>query len=161
MDLQASRIFHLNWNSNKRIRLNRWWTRSTKTRSILQCLKIWLLTGRIWKIYFKNWVASIFRKYKATLRQTVLRDFKEQLEQDWLFKYVKEHKTIQTFEFKWRILEFCWADDQQKIRWWKRDILYCNEANELKFKDEFWLIRESIFDICFMEFLLKWFLNTR
>ena len=29
---------------------------------------------------------------------------------------------------KWRVIEFIWADDQQKLRWGKRDILYCNEA---------------------------------
>jgi len=35
------------------------------------------------------------------------------------------------------VLEFIWADDQQKLRWGKRDILYCNEANELTYKQEF------------------------
>jgi phage terminase large subunit len=37
------------------------------------------------------------------------------------------------------------ADDEQKIRGRKRDILYCNEANELKYNEEFFqlLIRTA------------------
>jgi phage terminase large subunit len=35
------------------------------------------------------------------------------------------------------MVEFMGADDEQKIRGRKRDILYCNEANELKYNEEF------------------------
>jgi len=35
------------------------------------------------------------------------------------------------------MLEFFGCDDQQKVRGRKRDILYCNEANELRYNDEF------------------------
>jgi len=43
------------------------------------------------------------------------------------------------------MVEFIGADDEQKLRGGKRDILYCNEANELSYDQEFFqlLIRTS------------------
>ena len=35
------------------------------------------------------------------------------------------------------MVEFFGADDEQKIRGRGRDILYCNEANELRYDQEF------------------------
>ena len=46
-------------------------------------------------------------------------------------------KTKKTYKYLNRLVEFIGADDQQKLRGAKRNILYCNEANELEYKQEF------------------------
>lgn len=141
LDLQATQVYIKNRKTNKKIIVNRWWTRSSKTYSILQIIFIWLLTGKIDDYsYFEEWVLSIVRKYGATLNATVIRDWEEIITNNWyeylLWDWYKS-KSDRTYKFEWRMVEFMWADDEQKIRWRKRDILYCNEANELWYNNEF------------------------
>lgn len=140
--MQTTRVFQRNYEMDKRIVINRWGTRSSKTYSILQLILFWLLFGKIdntWK-HFEDWICTIVRKQKSTIKQTALRDREEIIANSWVaFLLNKEHRnmTDKTYKYKWRVVEFIWADDQQKLRWWKRDILYCNEANELSYTWEF------------------------
>jgi phage terminase large subunit len=141
MNIEATVVYEKNRNSDKKIVINRWWTRSSKSWSLLQLVLTWLIS---WKIdnnkTFESWICSIARKYSSTITNTILRDWEELLVIQWLwFLLSEEHrnKSNRTYTYKGRMVEFIWADDQQKLRWAKRDILYCNEANELRYRDEF------------------------
>ena len=140
MKIRTTKVFEKNFNiENKKIVINRWGTRSGKTYNILLLFALWLMTGKIdnsWKI-FTSWILHIVRKYSVSLRVSVQRDFEEILHNLWLWNLLKINKTDKTYCFWNRIVEFIWADDEQKLRWVKRDILYCNEANELSYKKEF------------------------
>ena len=140
MKIKTTNIFERNFNvHDKKIVINRWWTRSGKTYNILYLFALWLVTWKIdnsWKV-FESGILHVVRKYSASLRSTVQRDFEEILHNLWIWEYLKINKTEKTYCFWNRIVEFIWADDEQKLRWMKRDILYCNEANELTYKKEF------------------------
>lgn len=140
MKIKTTSVFERNFNiKDKKIVINRWWTRSGKTYNILHLFALWLITWKIdnsWKI-FESWVLHIVRKYSASLRASVQRDFEEILHNLGLWQFLKINKTEKTYIFGNRIVEFIGADDEQKLRWMKRDILYCNEANELTYKKEF------------------------
>lgn len=123
--------------SDKRIIVSRGGTRSSKTYSKAQLLVRWLITGRFGKDYLPNAKASIVRKYLPALKATILEDVKEILYEHKLMKEVDWHKTDKVFSFEGRTLDYFSADDQQKVRGRKRDILVCNEGNELVFKKEF------------------------
>lgn len=138
LNLETTSVFLNNYRSKKKININRGWTRSWKTYNLLKLFLLWLIT---WKIdedkYFPKGVLSIVRKYWATLRITAIRDFEEIIDSENVRHLLEINKTDRTYKYWQRVIEFIWADDQQKLRWWKRDILYCNEANELTFRDEF------------------------
>lgn len=100
------------------------------------------MTGKIddtWKI-FDTGIVTIVRKEKTTLKATAIRDWEEVIINAWCeFLLNEEHRnmTDRIYKYKWRVVEFIGADDQQKLRWGKRDILYCNEANSLNYDQEF------------------------
>ena len=96
----------------------------------------WLITGYLdEERYFEKWVLSIVRKYSANLRTSVQRDFEEAIWEYNLWKHIEVNKSEKTYKYKNRIIEFIGIDDPQKARWPRRDILYCNEANELTWED--------------------------
>ena len=140
--IKTTEVFEKNYKSTKKIVINRWWTRSSKTYSLLQLCLFWLIT---WKIdetgkHFDTWILTIVRKEKTTIKATALRDREEIVQESWCIELLTEehyNRTDKTFKREWRVVEFIWADDQQKLRWWKRDILYCNEANSLLYDQEF------------------------
>jgi phage terminase large subunit len=150
MTLDVTPVFTKNYASEKRIKVNRGGTRSSKTRSIAQICVLWLMTGRVSRTKeIPDGVWSTVRKYASTLEATVIRDFEEELNKQGLIENIKQNKTKRTYQYGGRLVEFIGADDQQKLRGTKRKILYCNEANELAYRDEFFqlLIRteEDIF----------------
>ena len=138
MDIQTTAVFLNNWKSKKKININRWGTRSGKTFNLLQLFLFWLM---YWKLdedkYFEKWILSIVRKYSSSLKATAQRDFEEIIDMWWVREKILINKQDRTYKYVWRTVEFLWADDQQKLRGWKRDILYCNEANELAYRQEF------------------------
>jgi phage terminase large subunit len=128
INLQATPVFKKNWdalNSNWRYIINEGGSRSGKTFSILQCLIIWALKN-------KGTSISIVRETFPSLRGSVLKDFFEILYTLELYNEKNHNKTehIYTFDNGSKV-EFFSTDSEQKIRGRKRDILYCNEANEL------------------------------
>jgi phage terminase large subunit len=149
LSIKATKVFEKNRLSDKKIIVNRWGTRSSKTYSILQIAFIWLVGGSVDEYRkFDIWTFSIVRKYSATLNPTIIRDFEDIICAngcEWLLQEWYRSKSEKTYKYEWRTVEFMWADDEQKIRGRKRDILYCNEANELKYNDEFFqlLIRTT------------------
>lgn len=150
MKLDVTPVFTKNYASEKKIKVNRGGTRSSKTRSIAQLSVLWLFTGQISRNRkVEEGVWSTVRKYSTTLDATVIRDFEEELDKQGLYEAVKHNKTKRTYQYGKRMVEFFGADDEKKLRGAKRQILYCNEANELQFKTQFFqlLIRteEDIF----------------
>ena len=102
-------------------------SRSSKTYNTL----IWLI---IYLIQHPGTRLSIVRKTLPALKATVFVDFKEILFKMGVFDDKCLNKTDFIYTFSngsW--VDFFSMDDEQKIRGRKRDILFCNEANELLF----------------------------
>jgi len=102
-------------------------SRSGKTYNIL----IWLI---IYSLKNNNTRISIVRKTLPSIRGSVLIDFKDILIDLGLYDARQYNKSEFTYRFlngSW--VEFFSADNEQKLRGRKRDILYVNEANELSF----------------------------
>ena len=100
---------------------------SSKTYNIL----IWLI---IYCLQHPGTRLSIVRSTLPALKGSVFIDFKEILIKMGIFDEGALNKTDFIYHFSngsW--VEFFSTDSEQKIRGRKRDILYCNEANELKF----------------------------
>jgi phage terminase large subunit len=99
---------------------------------------LWLISGQLTRdTYIPKGVWSTVRKYSTTLDATVIRDFEEELNKHKIFNLIQHNKTKKTYKYGDRLVEFIGADDEQKLRGAKRNILYCNEGNELDFKKEF------------------------
>lgn len=153
MQLDVTPIFTRNYASEKKIKVNRGGTRSSKTRSIAQLSVLWLFTGQISRTRkIMSGVWSTVRKYSTTLDATVIRDFEEELNKQGLYEVVKHNKTKRTYEFAGRMVEFFGADDEKKLRGAKRKILYCNEANELQFKKQFFQLLIRTEEDVFLDF---------
>ena len=79
---------------------------------------------------------SVVRKTFPSLRATVYRDFVEVLQNMGLYSKQQHNKSEHIYTFdNGSMVEFFSVDDEQKIRGRKRDICWCNEANELLFDD--------------------------
>ena len=91
------------------------------------------------------------------MRATAWLDFQE-VRQSWLIdkdvsertKDLIKHKMVinnteMTVKYYGRTINFMGADNWEKLKGSKRDYLYCNEANELSYKKEFYqlLMRTS------------------
>lgn len=78
---------------------------------------------------------SIVRKTLPALKGSVFRDFKEIMQDKfkiWDNRCMNKSEMVYTFP-NGSFVEFFSTDDEQKIRGRKRNILYCNEANEISF----------------------------
>lgn len=132
MEIKATEIFEKNFdaiNSDKRFIINQGGSRSSKTYSLCQLVIVWCLQN-------PNKVVSIVRKTFPALRATVMRDFFEVLKDLELYEKSNHNMSENIYRFSnGSIVEFFSVDDEQKIRGRKRDIGWCNEANELWFDD--------------------------
>ena len=133
MEIKSTVIFEKNYealnDSNIRFVINEGGSRSSKTYSLCQLVIIYCLQNN-------NKVVSIIRKTFPALRATVLRDFIEILKELNIYSVEDHNKSEHIYTFSnGSIVEFFSVDDEQKIRGRKRDIAWCNEANELYFDD--------------------------
>ena len=132
MKIKATEIFDWNFkalNSDKRFIINQGGSRSSKTYSLCQLIIVWCLQN-------PNKVVSVVRKTFPALRATVMRDFFEVLKDLDLYEKSNHNMSENIYRFpNGSIVEFFSVDDEQKIRGRKRDIGWCNEANELWFDD--------------------------
>lgn len=136
MNLECTPIFEKNYDSDKRIVVNRGGTRSSKTYSLAQLAVLFLFTGYVKPgIKLSKGVWTVARKWSVTLDGTVIRDFEEVLTNLDMWGKVDHNKTRKTYKYQERIVEFIGVDKEQKVRGAKRDVLYCNEANELSYED--------------------------
>lgn len=131
LKIKSSPIYFKNVNSDKKIRINRGGTRSTKSYSISQLAAMWLLSGKIGMQYDERGVFSIVRKFLPALRSTTMRDFLEILETNELLQLVEYNKSNREFKFGNRIVEFFSIDQETKLRGRKRLHLFIDEANEI------------------------------
>jgi phage terminase large subunit len=132
MEIKSTVIFEKNYDAiagDKRFIINEGGSRSSKTYSLCQLMIIYCLQNN-------NKVVSVIRKTFPALRATVLRDFIEILRDIGLYKEENHNKSEQIYTFaNGSMVEFFSVDNEQKIRGRKRDIAWCNEANELYFDD--------------------------
>ena len=132
MEIQATNIFERNWdalNSDVRFIINQGGSRSSKTYSLCQMIIVYCVQN-------PNKVVSIVRKTFPALRATVMRDFFEIMKDLEIYEKANHNMSENIYRFpNGSIVEFFSVDDEQKIRGRKRDIGWCNEANELWFED--------------------------
>jgi phage terminase large subunit len=132
MEIKSTVIFEKNYDAiagDKRFIINEGGSRSSKTYSLCQLMIIYCLQNN-------NKVVSVIRKTFPALRATVLRDFIEILRDIGLYNEESHNKSEQIYTFgNGSMVEFFSVDNEQKIRGRKRDIAWCNEANELYFDD--------------------------
>jgi len=132
MQINATNIFARNWdalNSDKRFIINQGGSRSSKTYSLCQMIIVYCIQN-------PNKVVSIVRKTFPALRATVMRDFFEIMKDLEIYEKSNHNMSENIYRFpNGSIVEFFSVDDEQKIRGRKRDIGWCNEANELWFED--------------------------
>ena len=133
MEIKSTVIFEKNYEALNdqgiRFVINEGGSRSSKTYSLCQLIIIYCLQNN-------NKVVSIIRKTFPALRATVMRDFIEILKELNIYSLEDHNKSEHIYTFpNGSIVEFFSVDDEQKIRGRKRDIAWCNEANELYFDD--------------------------
>jgi phage terminase large subunit len=109
--------------------VNQGGTRSSKTWSITQVYILYCLTT-------PNKKVAVVRKFNASLRDTVIADFLNIMRDLNIFNDKHWKKGLSEYHFpNGTVLAFHGVDDAQKIRGRKRDLLLCNEANELDLED--------------------------
>ena len=132
MELNSTVIFEKNHdalNSDVRFIINEGGSRSSKTYSLCQLIIVYCLQNR-------GKVVSIIRKTFPALRATVMRDFLEIMKSLEIYDVNSHNKSEHIYTFSnGSIVEFFSVDDEQKIRGRKRDMAWCNEANELYYDD--------------------------
>ena len=82
-----------------------------------------------------NKVFQVFRKELASCNRTVMRDFVEVVDACNLWGLVEWKKSTSQFIINGNMIEFCGADQPQKLRGSKRWCVWLNEANELSAED--------------------------
>ena len=133
ISIQHTNVFTRNFEAleNKEVRfvINQGSTRSSKTYSLCQLMIVYCLNN-------PNKLVSIVRKSFPSLRATVYRDMIDILTELKIYseKFHNKTENIYTFPNGSR-MEFFSLDDSQKVRGRKRDILWCNESNELSFEE--------------------------
>jgi len=132
MKIQATVVFEKNLdalNSGKRFIVNEGGSRSSKTYSLCQLIILHAIQN-------PKTTISVVRKTFPSLRATVYRDFVEVLHSMGQYSKQQHNKSEHIYTFdNGSMVEFFSVDDEQKIRGRKRDICWCNEANELLFDD--------------------------
>jgi phage terminase large subunit len=133
LTIKQTPVFNWNFdalnNDDIRFIINQGGSRSSKTYSLCQMVIVYCLTT-------PNKMVSIIRKTFPTLRGTVMRDFFEVMNELGLYSQSSHHKTENIYNFpNGSQVEFFGADNEQKLRGRKRDVLWINEANELNFEE--------------------------
>lgn len=132
IEFDATIVFNKNQKallSDKRFIINEGGSRSSKTYSLCQLIILEALQK-------PKLTISIVRKTFPSLRATVYRDFVEVLQDMGIYSKNQHNKSEHIYSFdNGSMIEFFSVDDEQKIRGRKRDICWCNEANELGMDD--------------------------
>jgi phage terminase large subunit len=133
LDIKHSIVFERNLEALKdekyRFIVNQGGSRSSKTWSLCQLLIVYSLTT-------PGKAIDVIRKTMPTLRASVMRDFFDLMKSLGLYSEKLHNKTENIYRFEnGTEIQFFGADDSQKLRGRRRDILWANEANELTFED--------------------------
>jgi phage terminase large subunit len=117
---------------NKRIRGVAGGTSASKTISILQ----WLIDAS--QNYKGNLTSSVVSETMPHLKRGAIRDFLNIMQEHGYFKESRWNKTDFIYDFSdengRKILEFFSADQPDKVRGPRRDILFINEANNVPYE---------------------------
>ena len=125
----CNRQFYEAVNSKQRIKIFQGGSRSGKSWALMQyCL--YLITTES-----KPITISIVRKTLPALKRSVLRDFNIIAKSLGVYYMGEFNKTELVFNYNGHTIEFFSADDAQKIRGSTRDVLWCEECNELNIED--------------------------
>jgi phage terminase large subunit len=122
---QTSPIFHWNYESKARHKVNQGGSSSGKTYAILQVIFTRLMQ--------KKRIATVIGQDMPNLRKGAIRDFNERILTSipWFNNFIRSYnKTTQQFKlYNGSILEFTSFKDFQDAKNGKRDIAFFNEAN--------------------------------
>jgi phage terminase large subunit len=128
LKIKTNKVFHSLQTTSKKIVAHQGGTRSGKTYNIL----LWIIfdycninTGK---------TVTICRNTFPALRATVMRDFFEILKKHDIYLEQDHNKTNSEYKLFGNLVEFISLDQPQKVRGRKRDMLFCNEANELTYE---------------------------
>jgi len=127
--IQVNKVYNHLTNSNRKITLEVGGTRSGKTYNIL----LWIILHYCQNN--DNKTITICRKTFPAVRATVMRDFLEILKRMDLYDEQHHNKSNHEYKLDSNLIEFISLDQPQKVRGRKRDLLFCNEMNELLFED--------------------------
>jgi phage terminase large subunit len=127
--IKTNKVFRHLENSKSKIVIEQGGTRSGKTYNIL----LWIIFSYCEKNTGK--IITICRKTFPALRGTAMRDFFQILNDHEIYSEQYHNKTDNEYKLNENLIEFISLDMPQKIRGRKRDLLFCNEANELTFED--------------------------
>ena len=125
----CNRQFYEAVNSKQRIKIFQGGSRSGKSWALMQYC-IYLITTES-----KPITISIVRKTLPALKRSVLRDFNIIAKSLGVYYMGEFNKTELVFNYNGHTIEFFSADDAQKIRGSTRDVLWCEECNELNIED--------------------------
>lgn len=127
MNIVTTRVFEDNaraWLSGKRRALNEGGTYSSKTYSILQLLILIAMGSK------SNLLISVVSESLPHLRKGAIRDFFNILGED-QDNNPRWNKTEHVYKLRNGTIEFFGADESDKVRGPRRDILFINEANNI------------------------------
>ncbi len=146
--LRATPVFQRNWEGyhdpRYRFLVNQGGSRSSKSFSIVQILVILAHQSPI--------TVSVVRKTMPSLKASILRDFEAVMRGANLWQERRFNRTESTYRCQnGSVFEFFSVDDEQKVRGRKRDVLFCNEANELDL-EEFNQLMLRTSGKCFIDF---------
>ena len=127
--IQTNKVFKHLEESTAKIVVQQGGTRSGKTYNIL----LWIIFSYCEKNTGK--IVTICRKTFPALRGTVMRDFFQIIKDHEIYSEDLRSKTSNEYRLNGNVIEFISLDMPQKIRGRKRDLLFCNEANELSQED--------------------------
>lgn len=121
--VQTNIIFKQLSESDKRISVFQGGTRSGKTYNI----SLWFI---IKLVNENNKILTVARQTLPSLKNTVFRDYQENLIKLGLWDSKNFNKSEMIYKLGTNIIEFRNLDDDQKVRGAKRNYLHLNEANE-------------------------------
>ena len=125
--MKLTNVFKYNlaaYREKKRFIINQGGTSSSKTWSILQLLAI--IANKK-----DNLLISVVSESLPHLKRGAMRDFIKILESMNLYSKELHNKTMHAFTVGNSTIEFFGADDSAKMRGARRNILYCNELNNI------------------------------
>lgn len=144
LNFEVTPVFRKNWHVDPEVKIinNRGGTRSSKTYSIAQIAVTWLFTGWAGQdLFIPTGYFSVVRKTLPALKASALRDVFDILDKYNLRDKCHYHGTDMELRYQGRIIEFFSLDDHRKVRSRKRALLWCVEANEFNYKEEFVQLR--------------------
>ena len=126
LQLKTTRLMRLLLENNKPVLVFQGGTGSSKTYSILQffiskCLTEW-----------EHKTIDILRRTTPALKRSVMKDFFDILMDLGIYDIRNHNRTDSIYKLESNIFRFYSADEEQKMRGLRRDIVYFNEVLEFK-----------------------------